>query len=195
MAVVWIVLIVFAFLLVVFLVLALGFPEELKKLLGRMTSVEVTKDGLKIALIADAVQEKENRRPDVAELRPFVTDIPAGRRVLWVDDCPANNRVEIQALRSLGLTVDTATTNAEALSYARANKYDLVLTDIKRSSPERENAGLELPATLREAHLSAPVAFYVGKADNSTTGHGDPVFDTPTQLLGWVRDHLRDPSR
>jgi hypothetical protein len=35
--------VVFAFLLIVFLVLAFRFPDDLRKLLGRMTSVEVTR--------------------------------------------------------------------------------------------------------------------------------------------------------
>ncbi len=186
----YIALVVFGFLLIVFLVLAFRFPGDLQKLLGRTTSVEVTKDGLKIALIADAVLEKENRRPDDDELRALVSEVPAGRRILWVDDVPANNRAEIQALRGLGLAVDVATTNAEALSYAEANTYDLILSDIERSAPEPTNAGLALPAALRQAHVLAPVAFYVGNADHPTTQDGEPVFDTPTQLLAWVRDRL-----
>jgi CheY-like chemotaxis protein len=183
--------VVFAFLLIVFLVLAFRFPDDLQKLLGRMASVEVTKDGLKIALIAQAVQEKEKRQPNDDELRPLVSEIPPDRRVLWVDDVVSNNRAEIQALRGLGLVVDTATTNAEALSYAEANKYDLVLSDITRSAPESTKAGLALPKTLRAANVdSPPIAFYVATADNPSTESGEPVFDTPTELLRWVRDEL-----
>jgi CheY-like chemotaxis protein len=187
--------IVFGFLLIVFLVLAFRFPDDLKKLLGRMSSVEVTKDGLKIALIAEAVREKEKRRPDDDEIRPLVLNIPAGRRVLWVDDNPANNRVEIQALRGLGLTVDTATSNTEAQSYAQANAYDLVLSDIGRSAPEAPTAGLALPDALREVDVRAPFAFYVGNAAQPTTDAGQPVFDTPTQLFGWVREQLEGTHR
>jgi CheY-like chemotaxis protein len=186
----WIAGVMFGFLLVIFLILAFRFPEDLKGVLGRMTSVEVTKDGLKIALLAAAVLEKETRTPDDSELRPFVRDIPSGRRVLWVDDIPANNRAEIQALRGLGLLVDVATTNAEALSYAKTNRYDLVLSDIRRPPPEATKAGLDLPETLRDAHVNLPTAFYVGKAAQSTTEAGEPVFDTPTAMLRWVRKQL-----
>ena len=182
---------VFAFLLIVFLVLAFRFPEDLKKLLGRVTSVEVTKGGLKIALVAAAIHEKEKRTPDEAEILPLVKNIPAGRRVLWVDDLPANNRAEIQALRGLGLTVDTATSNAEALAYAKSNMYDLVLSDIGRSAPEAATAGLALPEVLEKINVRVPIAFYVGEATNPTTPSGQPVFDTPTQLLAWIGDHLQ----
>lgn len=190
-----IVAVIFAFLLCVFLVLAFRFPDDLQKLLGRMSSVEVTKDGLKIALIAEVVQEKEQRQPNNAELRPLVSDIPADRRVLWVDDSPANNRAEIQALRGLGLVVDTATTNAEALSYAEANRYDLVLSDIKRSAREPANAGLALPKSLRDANIDPPIAFYVGHAAKPSTESGEPVFDTPTRLLNWIREQLGRTGR
>jgi CheY-like chemotaxis protein len=186
-----IVLVVFAFLLIVFFVLAFRFPEDLKLLLRRMTLVEVGKNGLKIGLVAEAVREKEHRKPKKAELEPLVVNIPGDKRVLWVDDCPANNRAEIQALRSLGVTVDTATTNAEGLAYAKSRTYDLVVSDIGRSAPESSTAGLELPGALGEAHVDAPIAFYVGQAVEATTADGDPVFDTPTQLLGWISEHLR----
>lgn len=185
-----IVLVVFAFLLIVFFVLAFRFPEDLKMLLKRLKSVRISKDGLTLELVVEAIQEKEKRTPDPAEIRPLVKAIPTGRRVLWVDDCPANNRAEIQALRGLDLIVDTATTNAEALSYAKSNTYDLVVSDIGRSAAEPPNAGLELPAALRAAGVASPLAFYVGAATRPTTDTEEPVFDTPTELLGWISEEL-----
>ena len=190
-----IVLVVFIFLAIVFLVLAFRFPDDLATLLGRMSSVEVTTEGLKIALVAEAVVQKEHRKPKAAEIRPLVTQIPDGRLLLWVDDSPANNRAEIQALRALGLTVDVATTNKEAQSYVSRASYDLVLSDIGRGKPEAATAGLELPGVLREAHVDAPLAFYVGEATEHTTPTGEAVFDTPTALLGWVRDQLKGVTR
>jgi len=186
-----IILVVFAFLLVVFFVLAFRFPEDLKLMLRRMTLVEVGKNGLKIGLVAEAVREREHRKPKKAELEPLVVNIPEGKLVLWVDDCPANNRAEIQALRSLGVAVDTATTNTEGLAYAKSRTYDVVISDIRRSAHESTNAGLELPEVLHQAHVDAPIVFYVGEAVGTTTADGDPVFDTPTQLLGWISEHLR----
>lgn len=99
--------------------------------------MEVTRKGVVIRLVTEAVTEKESRRPDPTEVRDLIEDIPAGRRLLWVDDAPSNNSREIQALRALDFTVDTATTNAEALTYA-GNGYDLVLSDIGRGQPEAE---------------------------------------------------------
>lgn len=182
--------IVFGSLLVMFLVVAFRYPETFERLLGRITSLELTKSGIKIGLIADAVKEKENRDPARAELRSFTRNIPAGRHILWVDDVLANSRAEIQALRGLGLIVDTATTNAEALSYAKSESYDLVVSDIGRSAPEQPKAGLQLPAALRAAGVVSPLAFYVGNAENPTTDNGEPVFDAPTALFGWISKKL-----
>jgi CheY-like chemotaxis protein len=189
-----IVVVIFVFLLVVFLVLAFAFPDDLRALLRRTSSVEVTRDGLKIALVAEVVEQKEGRHPSTSELERLASGIPAGRHILWVDDQPANNRAEIQALRSLGLRVDTATSNEEGLSYTKVNTYDLVLSDIGRLPPQPDTAGLDLPMALSEVGVRAPVAFYVGKVREPATQAGQPVFDTPTALLIWVREQLAGPA-
>jgi len=187
----WIVVVVSAFLLIIFLILAFKFPEDLTGLLRRLSAVEVTKEGLKMQLLAEAVYEKERRKPEESELRPLVRDLTRGGRILWVDDLPANNRAEIQALRGLGLTVDVATSNQEALSYVKTNRYDLILSDIGRAPPEAPSDGLKLPELLGAAGVTAPIAFYVGQATASTTQSGQPVFDAPTEVLSWVRNNLK----
>lgn len=186
MEAVWITLIVFGFALVVFLVLAFRFPDALRELLGRAKSLSVTREGLALEFVEAAVQEKEHRRLVPDEIRPVLARIAPSRRVLWVDDAPNNNRLEVQALRALGVEVDLATSNSEALAYAHGVKYDLVLSDIARTPPEESKAGLSLPAQLRALGLSVPIAFYVEHAAPPKTADGYPVFDRPTELLGFV---------
>jgi CheY-like chemotaxis protein len=194
MEAVWVALVVFGFLLIVFLVLAFRFPDELKELLRRTKSVSITPKGLVLELVEKAVEEKEHRKPAPNEVRPVLERIPPQSRVLWVDDAPSNNRLEIQALRALDVDVDTATSNDEAVLYATADGYDLVLSDIGRAPPQESNAGLALPALLHAAGLEVPIAYYVGHAESPQTPDGHPVFDRPTDLLEFIAETLGDHS-
>ena len=55
-----------------------------------------------------------------------------GVSVLWVDDRPANNIYEQQALEALGIQFTVATSTANALSLLSHNKYDVVISDMGR---------------------------------------------------------------
>lgn len=187
----WIVVAILVAFLIVFFVVALRFPSDFTLLLERLTSFEMTKDGVKVGLVAAAVEARGGERPRRRDVQTLVGDIPEGKRVLWVDDRPANNRAEIQALRALSFDVDLATTNAEAIAYATTNHYDVVLSDIGRALPEEPTAGLDLPAELQAVGVDAPLAFYVGQATSDTTAGGASVFDTPRNLLAWVDTTLK----
>lgn len=189
MEAVWITLIVFVSTLIVFIVLVIRFPEELRSLVSRTASIRIGSKGIAWTIFEEAVREKEHRTPKRKEASGALTRISGGR-IVWVDDSPANNLLEVQTLRSLGVQVDTATSNDEAVQYATVHTYDLVLSDIERAPPQAKRAGLELPAQLRDAGRDVPVAYYVGHADRPQTTDGQPVFDTPTALFGFVADQL-----
>ena len=63
--------------------------------------------------------------------------------ILWLDDNPVNNVVERRALASLGLTVDTARTTAEALTMLAGGRYHIIISDFVRK--EAENTPCEKP--------------------------------------------------
>jgi CheY-like chemotaxis protein len=186
---VWIVLIIFGFAFLTGLVAVIRFPEDVRAMLQRTESVEVTRKGFAWKMFKEAVERKEKREPSREEIESNLNRISGGR-ILWVDDNPANNRLEVQALRASGIQIDTAVSNDEALNYAERRHYDLVLSDIGREAPQEPEAGLALPGMLEQAHRPSPVAYYVGHADKPQTPHGQPVFDTPTELLQFVAAHL-----
>lgn len=182
---VWITLIVFGFALIVFGIALWRFPEEVRSLIRRTASVQISGEGIAWTIFQEAIEEKEGREASAAELRPELSRL-AGGRILWVDDSPANNRLEVQSLRAAGVEIDTATSNQEALSYLGRSHYDLVLSDVHRPPPQEPEAGLALDSLLREAGVSPPIAYYVGEATGAETPGGQPVFDTPTDLLRHV---------
>jgi hypothetical protein len=170
--------------LIIFLVVRFSFPEQVRELLGRMTGVNIGSDGIAVQFMAKAVEEKETKQVDRADLQTTAAQIEGPVRVLWVDDKPMNNRHEAQALRALGASIDFATSNAEALAYAGTGQYDLLLSDIGRRPPQGPTDGLALPGRLAAAGVLPPqVMYYIGHRDQATTPDGYPVYDRPTELF------------
>src|SRR4029077_19489008 len=69
--------------------------------------------------------------------RPF-----EDKRILWVDDIPANNVHESARFRSMGATIDAVLDTESALSALTQRIYDLVISDMSRGSNHR--AGFDL---------------------------------------------------
>jgi len=92
----------------------------------------------------------------------------AGKRILWVDDNPSNNRFEISYLEQLGTTVSYATTTELALAEIMKHKPDLVISDISRveNGQRVARAGLELIQQVQARAMAGaampPVIFYTG---------------------------------
>lgn len=188
MEAVWIALIVFSFALIALIVFLVRFPDEVRELLRRTRSIELKPTGIAWRSYAQAVVAKEERQPSREETEPLLARISGGR-ILWVDDSPINNRLEAKALRARGVEIDFATTNDEAVEYAIAESYDLVISDIGRKAPETETAGLELPARFGRGG-EPPIVYYTGHAEAPQTPSGHPVFDTPSALFEHIAAQL-----
>jgi CheY-like chemotaxis protein len=157
-------------------------PAAMAEALSRIKVVKVGRI-LGIEFYERAIIDREGRKPDRRELQEAADKIKAGR-ILWVDDAPENNLLEIQALRMLGVAIDIATTNEEAGRYLKSVRYDLVLSDIDRVSPtENGDVGLAMPQVIRAAGRQVELAYYIGTKTDDAVPSGQPVFDTPTELL------------
>lgn len=84
------------------------------------------------------------------------------RRVLVVDDIPANRIIAEAMLRQLGWTVATASDGREALRALGASPFDLVLLDISMPGI----SGMEVCQSIRnnEALANLPVIAYTAHA-------------------------------
>ena len=83
-----------------------------------------------------------------------------GRRILWVDDRPDNNRFERQALEALGIRIDLSTSTEDALQKTRQRSYDLIISDMGR--PPDARAGYTLLDRLRSTGDKTPFIIYAG---------------------------------
>ena len=111
-------------------------------------------------------EEIVSRLPAVMRRARRIAEVLAGAQLLWVDDVPLNNLAEIRAFRSLGVAVDvvTSTDGAMRVLTAYPERYDLVLSDMRRG--DRPEAGLELAAAVQARHPGLAVILYTGKQDS-----------------------------
>jgi CheY-like chemotaxis protein len=67
-------------------------------------------------------------------------------RILWVDDHPENNGPIVELLHRFGASVDTPRSNPDALRLLRANRYDVVISDVGRDDegPGSDLKGVDL---------------------------------------------------
>ena len=98
-----------------------------------------------------------------AQTRSLI-DLTDQQRVLWVDDRPEGNRLEISALAKLQIEVVTTRGTDEALQAIAADSegFGLVISDWERAG-ESAQAGLRLLARLRQTGNASPLVFYHGE--------------------------------
>ncbi|MGH6916715.1 MAG: hypothetical protein ACREJ0_03325 [Geminicoccaceae bacterium] len=132
-------------------------------------------------------------------------DLLAGKRLLWVDDIPANNRNERRMLRGLGMVSDAAVSTEEALARLGRDEsqFDLLISDMARDGDPQ--AGMKLVAGYaglvekqgRTPDDRLPLIFYLGRYDpkDGTPAGAFGITNRPDQLLHLVIDALAQTNR
>jgi CheY-like chemotaxis protein len=194
---------------VVVLLLVL-FRPQFAEFIRSLRSVDVQGAGMKMSLQSAAVAlgaatvARTSRAPDtvhsLVDPRAITAALPdtrqqqkvQGSRVLWVDDNPQHDVWEKQALESLGITVDWATTTESALHMASRQHYDLVISDMQHpqsaTSTEMDpQGGYTLLDQLRQAGQQTPAIIYTLPATATVAEalqHGATAVTTmPDQLV------------
>lgn len=86
------------------------------------------------------------------------------KKILWVDDHSENNTDLIQKFEKSNITIKLVYTNAEALALIKNNKFDLVISDIKRDK-EGDIAGLNLFHSIRQIQETIPFIFFINQVN------------------------------
>jgi CheY-like chemotaxis protein len=96
------------------------------------------------------------------------SDLLHRARILWADDHPEYNLPIVELLRRYGASVDTPRSNDDALALLRANRYDVVISDVAR---DNEGSGSEL----KGVELAEEVFKGWGIRSLLFTGHFNPA--------------------
>ena len=111
---------------------------------------------------------------------PLSTPIPVSlkkKRVLLVDTSAHKRELRAEIMRKLGIDVDCAADISEALSWWRADLYNLVLIQVQDDAGQRDN----FCEVIRGARPPQRLAFLVGKPDylaNAAQANGEPSVPT-----------------
>jgi CheY-like chemotaxis protein len=125
--------------------------------------------------------------------------------VLWVDDRPEGNALEVAKLRDDGVEVLQARSTAEAMDVLTLRRgVRAVITDLGRDEGGefRPHAGLALLRQLREAGFELPVLVYTSPRgvardrDDALAAGAARVTASPTELFAALRELLgeREPA-
>jgi CheY-like chemotaxis protein len=122
--------------------------------------------------------------------------------ILWVDDTPDDNALELAKLRDDGLEVLLARSTAEAMDVLSLRRgIRAVITDLGRSEDGefRSHAGLALLRQLREAEQDQPVLVYTSARrvdldrQDALDAGATAVTASPTELFAALRRLLATP--
>jgi len=145
------------------------------------------------------VEVPEENKELVVDRAKRNASILRGVQILWVDDCPENNKNELKMFRQLQIDVRTVTDTQSAVQllqeHSDQHPYDIVLSDMARG--DEPSAGLSLLAELANMNVQPPVIFYVGVID-PTKGVPPQAFgltNRPDELLHLVIDALERVKR
>jgi CheY-like chemotaxis protein len=146
--------------------------------------------------MAAQLAERSPARAAAAEVQPF-----EGRpTVLWVDDHPEGNALEIAKLRDDDVEVLQARSTSEAMDVLTLRRgVQVVITDLGRSEggEYRPHAGMALMRQLREAGFELPVLVYTSPRgvardrEDSLAAGAVRVTASPTELFAALRELLR----
>jgi CheY-like chemotaxis protein len=179
-----------------FLIVA-WFRPQIATRLGSLSSIKLPggTEAQFTAAVANAAETKNVAIPSMAQARltrraAANATVFRGARVLWIDDNPNWIAAEKQALQALGIHVDVAHMNRDAVQLLGQQPHDLLISDMSREGDPR--AGLKFLSELRSMQHPEPVIFYVGHVDpeRGTPAHAFGITDRPDELLDYVMDIL-----
>ncbi len=100
-------------------------------------------------------------------------------KILVVDDCNTTRRLLAKTLSGIDLDVTTVSDGAQALSLAKEEKFDLVVTDVNMP----DMGGMELTAELRslEGYEATPILMLTSDSSQSEKQKGRDAGAT-----GWL---------
>lgn len=85
-----------------------------------------------------------------------------GFRILWVDDFPSNNAIQIEKLAKDGFLVDIASTTIQAVAMFDDRHYNLIISDMGRieDGKSRRDAGVDLARAIRKRDDRVPIIIF-----------------------------------
>lgn len=133
---------------------------------------------------------------------PEFTEAPApsavakkSPRILWVDDNPTGNALEIAQLKERGIEVSQAMSTADAMAMLRNDpSFGAIISDMGRSEQGayHAQAGLTLLGALKSAGYNVPFLVYSSRknaarySEEVRSAGGEGATASPVELQEWI---------
>jgi len=132
----------------------------------RSTGVKAAVSLIPLAVVTGLfIVERPKDSVPVRQTSPITNDAPdAIATILWVDDHPSNNALEVEAVRKRRIAVHLAESTEDAFKLLAFNRYALVVSDLGRG--EDRLAGLRMIGAMKQRGVNVPVLIYTVRPKN-----------------------------
>jgi len=132
----------------------------------RSAGVKTAVGAISLAVVTGLfIVERPRDSVPVRQTSPITNDAPdAIATILWVDDHPSNNALEVEALRKRRIAVHLAESTEDAFKLLAFNRYALVVSDLGRG--EDRLAGLRMIGAMKQRGVNVPVLIYTVRPKN-----------------------------
>lgn len=125
-----------------------------------------------IQKVVGSVIEPESTKMSGTATAPGVNarNAPGPRSILWVDDRPSSNALEMATLKKRGIQITEAESTKEALEKFEPGLYGVIITDMSRQEDGSRNsdAGIDLAEAIRKIDRDVPIIAYCSGFDVKT---------------------------
>lgn len=169
-------------------------PGATRSALGRMSKLGFAglelefREGLEAAAEAHETPASSDELDRASRRLASAAALVRGARILWVDDEPDNNSLDVRLLRSAGAKVKLALSTEQALRELARAHFELVISDIARG--DEADAGVRMAEELRQRGVTSPVIFYAGTVRKPIPDEAFGLTNRPDELLHLVLDAL-----
>ena len=132
----------------------------------------------------------DESRSQVARRAGRIKNILSGTRILLVNDVPAEMNAVVSILEELKIRVSIATSTNEAIDRLKNNRFDLVVSDMRRG--DEIDAGARLLSETRKLGIDKPTIFIVGnyKPDRGVPAYAFGITNRVDELLNLIFDAI-----
>lgn len=104
--------------------------------------------------------------------------------ILWIDDTPSNNVLEMRAITSLGIPIQSAETKASAIAHLEKGQFDAIISDMSGWNEVLQELG----------DKNKPTIIYTLRCTEELKAELQPTpcADQPSQLFAWVNSILSE---
>lgn len=162
-------------------------------------SVQIKDLQAKVVQLESRIAAKEDKNDHVTINSIEYSNIARGK-ILWVDDMPTNNAIQIDLLQNNGYEVILANSTEDGIKkFENSKNFDLIITDMGRSEKKKyiPDAGVFFVQEMRKRKVSVPIIVFSTRASIEKFGKdarragASALTNSPVDLYSLIQNFLK----